>query len=69
MAPEVIKQSGHDHKADIWSLGFTALALALREPPHSEPHPMKVLLLFPDSSDPSAITARQFQHCGQRLCE
>jgi serine/threonine protein kinase len=53
MAPEVIRESHYDGRADVWSLGITAIEMAEGAPPHSNLHPLRAIFIIPNKPAPT----------------
>lgn len=53
MAPEVIRESHYDGRADVWSLGITMIEMADGAPPHANLHPLRAIFVIPTKPAPT----------------
>ncbi|CAC5404425.1 Mitogen-activated protein kinase kinase kinase 19,Mitogen-activated protein kinase kinase kinase 3,Mitogen-activated protein kinase kinase kinase 2,Mitogen-activated protein kinase kinase kinase NPK1,MAP3K epsilon protein kinase 1,Mitogen-activated protein kinase kinase kinase ANP1,Mitogen-activated protein kinase kinase kinase 1,Mitogen-activated protein kinase kinase kinase nsy-1,Cytokinesis protein sepH,Serine/threonine-protein kinase sepA,Mitogen-activated protein kinase kinase kinase YODA,Mitogen-acti len=66
MAPEVVNETGHGKKSDIWSVGCTVFEMATRKPPWSDMNPMAAIFAIgcdrpvPELPERFTLEARDF---------
>ncbi|KAL4224924.1 hypothetical protein ACF0H5_015620 [Mactra antiquata] len=66
MAPEVVNETGHGKKSDIWSVGCTVFEMATRKPPWAEMNPMAAIFAIgsdkpvPELPEKFSEDAREF---------
>jgi serine/threonine protein kinase len=53
VAPEVIQENKYNGKADVWSLGITAIELAEGKVPLSGIHPLRAMFQIPNKAPPT----------------
>jgi serine/threonine protein kinase len=53
MSPEIVEGAPYDSKADIWSLGITAIEMADGLPPHFKDHPLRAMMLISTADSPT----------------
>jgi len=53
MAPEVILENPYDGKADVWSLGITAIEMAEGKPPYGHLNPCRAIFVIPGRPAPT----------------
>eukprot|EP00128_Syssomonas_multiformis_P008408 Colp12_sorted_trinity150504_noHs@19908 len=69
MAPEIIMGVPYNNKADVWSLGITAIQLAEMVPPHHDIHPMRLLFSIPYNPAPTLKEPNKYSKAFVNLIE
>ncbi|XP_059179297.1 uncharacterized protein LOC131958339 [Physella acuta] len=70
MAPEVVSETGHGKKSDIWSIGCTVFEMATRKPPWSHMNPMAAIFAIGSPNRPVPTLDEKFsQNARDFVCQ